>query len=75
MSETEAKKELPEELLTLLKQLVAQRHIRIAGWVLYAFFMRNWKLEEDRAAYYVIRYFQKHYPRQFDKYRSQTESR
>lgn len=72
---SEAKKELPEGLLTLLKQLVAQRQIRIAGWVLYAFFMRDWKMEEEDAAYYVLRFFKKYYPRQWAKYQSHGTAR
>lgn len=75
ISMSEAKKGLPEELLTLLKQLVAQRNIRIAGWVLYAFFIRNWKLSEEHASYYTLRYFQKYYPRQWEKYQSHAEGR
>lgn len=47
------RKGLPEELWTLLKQLVANGSIRIAGTLLYAWFKRFWELDDETAAYFV----------------------
>lgn len=62
---------LPNELIDLIKQLVSQKHIRIAGTVLYVYFCRVWKTNDNLAAYYVTRYFQKYFPTQLDKHKRQ----
>jgi hypothetical protein len=69
--EEQKKQTIPEELTTLLRQLVVNGSIRIAGIVLYVYFRRCWKLGDELAAYYVVRYFKKYYPRQLSKHQQQ----
>jgi hypothetical protein len=63
---------ISEELITLLKRLVANGSIRIAGTVLFVYFKRCWQIDDELAAHYVIRYFQKYYPHQLDNHRKQN---
>jgi hypothetical protein len=59
---TQGKRELPEELVRLLKQLVQNGQVRMAGRVLYTFFCRCWKENEQVAAYYMVKWFEKNSP-------------
>jgi hypothetical protein len=52
---------LPDELQTLLKRLVANGSVRIAGTLLYTWFRRCWELDDETAAYYMRRYFEKYF--------------
>lgn len=61
-------KQLPEELIVLLRQLVMQGQIRIAGMVLQSYFLRFWKIDRELAEHYVVRYFRKYYPSQLSKH-------
>lgn len=61
---------LPEEMTMLLRQLVMNGHFRIAGTVLFIFFKRNWSLEDDLAAHYVVRYFRKYYPAHLERHQN-----
>lgn len=63
------KKELPEELTVLIRRLVSQGQIRIAGTLLYAWFRREWQLRDDIAAYYMTRYFEKYHGDHLQKHR------
>jgi len=62
------KQGLPEELTVTLRQLVMNGHFRMAGTLLYVYFKRCWKLEDDLAGYYVVRYFAKHFPKQWGRF-------
>ncbi|WP_134686495.1 hypothetical protein [Brevibacillus migulae] len=54
---------LSDELVILLNRLALNGDIRMAGHVLYAYFIRFWKID-DTARFYVSKYFEKHYPKQ-----------
>ncbi|WP_058303736.1 hypothetical protein [Gorillibacterium timonense] len=66
------KRGLPEDMTVLLRQLVMNGHIRIAGTVLYVYFVRCWQLDEECAAYYMQRYFQKYYASQLQKHKQRS---
>jgi len=66
------RKGLPDELQTLLKQLVANGSVRIAGTLLYAWFRRCWELDDETAAYYMRRYFEKYFSRQLQSHRKRA---
>lgn len=67
------KKGLPENLITTLRQLVMNGHIQMAGTVLYVYFKRSWKLDDQLSAYYVSRYFTKYFPSQVAKNHCQSD--
>ncbi len=68
---TQENKGLYEDLTTTMKQLVMNGHLKMDGTVLYVYFLRFWKLDYELAAYYVVRYFGKYYPKQWEKYKNQ----
>lgn len=68
----EIKHGLPEDITMLLRQLVMNGHIRMAGTVLYVYFIRCWDLDEELAAYYMQRYFQKYYAPQLQKHKQRS---
>lgn len=45
-----------------------QGEIRIAGTLLYVYFRREWKLEDNIAAYYITRYFEKYHGEHLKKH-------
>jgi len=55
-------------MVTLLRQLVMQNQIRMAGLVLQTYFVRKWKIEQELAKRYVRGYFAKYYPKQLERY-------
>lgn len=59
---------IADEMNTLLRQLVMQDQIRMAGLVLQTYFVRNWKVEESLAKQYVRGYFAKYYPKQLERH-------
>lgn len=63
------KRGLPEEMTLLMKRLVVNGHIRIAGTLLYSYFIRCWQLDEELAAYFMQRYFEKYYAPQLQKHK------
>lgn len=63
------KRGLSEDMTVLLRQLVMNGHIRMAGTVLYVYFIRCWQLEEELSAYYMQRYFEKYYSPELQKHR------
>lgn len=67
------KKGLSEALTVTLRQLVMNGHYSMAGMVLYVYFKRYWKLEDELAAYYVSRYFAKYFPTICHKHLKQME--
>jgi hypothetical protein len=62
------KREIADEMTVLLRQLVMQNTIRIAGHVLQTYFLREWKIHEELANSYVRCYFAKYFPRQLERY-------
>jgi hypothetical protein len=63
------KQKLPEDLIVLLRQLVVQGQIRIGGTLLFVYLKREWHLEDELAAYYMRRYFEKYYGDHVQKHR------
>ncbi|AHV97067.1 hypothetical protein [Paenibacillus sabinae] len=57
-----------EEMTVLLRQLVMQNQISMAGHVLKAYFIRRWKTNEELATKYVRGYFFKYYPEQLERH-------
>lgn len=43
------KRGLPKDITMLMRQLVMNGHIRMAGTVLYTYFIRCWKLDDEHA--------------------------
>jgi hypothetical protein len=70
----QGKRELPEELLRLLQQLVQNGQVRMAGRVLFTFFCRCWKENEKVSAYYVVKWFEKNFPVQLQKHQKKQSS-
>lgn len=62
------KRGLPKDITVLLRQLVVNGQIRMAGLVLRTYFIREWELEEELANRYVRGYFAKHYPKQLERH-------
>lgn len=62
------KKLIADEMTSLLRQLVMQNQIRMAGLVLQTYFIREWKIAEELANQYVRGYFAKYYPKQLDRH-------
>lgn len=69
------KRGLPESLHTLMRQLVQQKQIHMAGTVLFVYFQRHWQLDEEKAAYYTVRYFRKYFPVQWEKEQQKEQRR
>ncbi len=69
------KRGLPEDLTVLLKQLVVNGHIRHAGTVLHVYFIRSWQLDEELAAYYMRRYFEKYFAAQLQRHMQRQQKR
>jgi hypothetical protein len=63
---------LPEELQTLLKQLVVNGSIRIASTLLYAWFRRCWELDDETAATYMVKYFERYFPKQLSRHKQKV---
>ncbi|RUS48854.1 hypothetical protein [Cohnella sp. AR92] len=67
---------ISDDMKSLLKQLIINGSTRIAETVLFVYFQRNWKIDDNLAAHYVVRYFQKYFPKQLAKHqqsRAKTE--
>jgi len=59
---------LPDDLKELLKQLVMNGSIRIAGMVLYAYCRRMYHADEETASRWMLIYFTREYPHQWQRY-------
>jgi hypothetical protein len=62
------KRGLPDDITVLMRQLVMNGHMRMAGTVLYTYFIRCWKLDDEYAAYYMRRYFEKYFAPQLQRH-------
>lgn len=63
-------KQLPDDLTTLLKQLVRNGQLLMAGLTLKTYFIRCWKVDVQLSGYYVRRYFEKYFPYELEKHLS-----
>ncbi|QNK57445.1 hypothetical protein [Paenibacillus sp. PAMC21692] len=63
---------LPHDLNELLKQLVMNGSIRIAGTVLYVYCRRMYHADDKTAARWMLAYFARKYPHQWQRYQSST---
>ncbi|MGN7384089.1 hypothetical protein [Paenibacillus sp. SAFN-117] len=63
------KKGLPIELQELLKQLVMNGHIRIAGTVLHVYCRRMYQVDDETAARWMVTYFHREFPQQLKRHR------
>ncbi|MCG5251360.1 hypothetical protein [Brevibacillus agri] len=66
---------LSDDLLVLLNRLALNGDIRLAGHVLQSYIIRFWKIDSDTARHYVIWYFEKYYPKQFQRYLKKQQQR
>ncbi|NGM83384.1 hypothetical protein G5B47_13255 [Paenibacillus sp. 7124] len=71
----EDNKIINDEMTVLLRQLVMQNQISMAGHVLKAYFIRQWKTNEELAIKYVRGYFFKYYPKQVERYLKRIKER
>lgn len=55
------KRQLTEEIEVLIRQLVMQNQMVMASQVLIAYINRTWKVDQDQAKYFMIKYFEKFY--------------
>lgn len=62
------KRQIAEEMIVLLRQLVMQDQLVMAARVLRVYFQRVWKIDEELANRYVRAYFAKYYPKQLEWY-------
>lgn len=64
----EQKRQIDDDMTTLVRQLVAQNQLVMAARVLGVYFQRVWKIDEELAGRYVRAYFKKYYPKQLEKH-------
>jgi len=62
------KKGLSSEMEELLRQLVMNGGIRMAGTVLYVYCRRKYQVDEDTAARWMTAYFRREFPQQLQRY-------
>lgn len=63
------KKGLPVEMQELLKQLVMNGHIRMAGTVLYTYCRRMYHVDDEVAIWWMVAYFRREFPQQVQWHR------
>lgn len=63
------KRQIADEMVILIRQLVMQNQIRMAAMVLEIYFIREWKLSQDVASFYMRKYFEIHYADHVRKFR------
>ncbi|UQZ84560.1 hypothetical protein SK3146_03815 [Paenibacillus konkukensis] len=66
------KGELPEELTAVLKQLVRNGGIRIAGTLLYSYCRRFYQVDEETASRWMLAYFHREFPHELQRHRTQA---
>lgn len=64
------KRELSADMQTLLKQLVVNGDIRMAGTVLYAYCRRAYQVNDETAARWMVAYFHREFPREMERHAS-----
>lgn len=62
-------RQIADEMTVLIRQLVMNGQLVMASKVLEVYFMRNWKVSKEVAAYFMRKYFEKHYADQVRKFR------
>lgn len=62
------KKGLPVDMQELLKQLVMNGGIRMAGTVLHVYCRRTYQVDEETAARWMIAYFRREFPQQLERH-------
>ena len=62
------KREIAENMIVLIRQLVMQNQLVMAAHVLGVYFKRVWKIDEELALRYVRGYFAKYYPKQLERH-------
>jgi len=63
------KQQIADEMIVLIRQLVSQKQIRIAAEILKVYFIRYFKVSEEVAAFFMRKYFERHYSVQVRKFR------
>ncbi|MED1602409.1 hypothetical protein [Alkalihalophilus marmarensis] len=63
------KRELPDPLIESLTRLTKNSDIVMAGRLLNMYFIRQWKVDEQLAKYYTLKWFEKNYPSELKRYR------
>ncbi|TBL69788.1 hypothetical protein EYB31_35015 [Paenibacillus thalictri] len=63
---------LPEELTTVLKQLVMNGGIRMAGILLYSYCRRIYQVDDSTAARWMTAYFHREFPQQLQRHQMQV---
>lgn len=66
------KRGLPEGVDTLLRQLVMNGHIRMAGHVLHAYCRRIYGIDDIEAARWIVVYFRREFPQQLQRLQKQV---
>ncbi|CAH1215664.1 hypothetical protein PAECIP111893_03999 [Paenibacillus plantiphilus] len=62
------KKGLSSEMEELLKQLVMNGGLRMAGTVLYVYCRRTYQVDEDTAARWMTAYFRREFPQKLQRH-------
>ncbi len=68
----EQKRQISDDMTTLIRQLVAQNQLLMVARVLGVYFQRIWKIDQTLANCYVRGYFRKYYPKQLEKHLKRT---
>lgn len=66
------KRQVAEEMIVLIRQLVMNGQFVMAARVLEVYFMRSWKVSEEVAAFYMRKYFEKYYADHVRKFRQRN---
>ncbi len=64
------KKSLPVAMEELLRQLVVNGDIRMAGTVLYAYCRRKYQANDETAARWMVAYFRREFPQEMERHAS-----
>lgn len=68
-------KKLPDDVERLLRQLVCNGSIQMAGMVLKLYACRCLKLDGKAANAFVLGYFEEVYPKELERYRNKQKQR
>ncbi|WP_252361597.1 hypothetical protein [Paenibacillus terrae] len=66
------RKGLPDDMQELLKQLVMNGGIRMAGTVLYTYCRRMYQVDDYTAARWMMAYFQREFPQHLQRHRTKA---